>query len=175
MNTGKRILHISDTHSASYPYYQKLIEELSPDVIVHTGDLADELKAGRIETTRPYWKPTASVMVRMMEKTSARVIIVPGNNDLEEELAKLVERAEIVARNTVLELFGKKFSFCHELNRMDESVEADIYLYGHGLTGETHAPEDNIRRGKRYYNGTWGASLHVPEKNASIIIYKVEI
>ena len=174
-NSGEKILHISDTHSASYGYYQKLIDEIKPDVIVHTGDLADELKAGRIENARPYWRNTAPIIIRIMENTSARVIIVPGNNDLETELNNLVQRAEILPRNTTLRLYNKKFLLCHELNRMDETAQADIFLYGHGLTGETRTPTDNLREGKAYYNGTWGASLHVPEKNASMIIPKVEI
>ena len=174
-NTGAKVLHISDTHSASYGYYQKLINEIEPDVIIHTGDLADELKAGRIESARPYWRNTAPILIRIMENTPARVIIVAGNNDIEEDLKTFVNRAEILSRNTVLDLYGKKFSLCHELNRMDESTQSEIYLYGHGLTGETRTPEDNVRAGKAFYNGSWGASLHVPEKNVSMIIPKVEI
>ena len=174
-NSGEKVLHISDTHSASYGYYQRLIDEIKPDVIVHTGDLADELKAGRIESVQGYWKNTAPIIVRIMENTSARVIIVAGNNDLEDELKTLVSRAEILPRNTTIELYGKRFTLCHELNRMDETTQADVYLYGHGLTGETRTPTDNIRDGKEFYNGTWGASLHIPEKNANMIIPKVEI
>lgn len=174
-NPGKTVLHISDTHSASYRYYQRLIDEIKPDVIVHTGDLADELKAGRIESARQYWRNTAPIIIEILENTPARVIIVPGNNDLEDELKTFVHHAEIKPRNTTVELYNKKFLLCHELNRMDETIQADIYLYGHGLTGETRTPTDNIREGKAYYNGTWGVSLHVPEKNASMIIPKVEI
>jgi predicted phosphodiesterase len=174
-NSGATVLHISDTHSGSYGYYKELIAKINPDVIIHTGDLADELKAGRIENVREYWRETIPNIVRIMENTSARVIIVPGNNDLEDELKKIVKRAEILSRNTVLDLYGLKFLLCHELNRMDESIPADVYLYGHGLTGETRTPDDNVREGKRFYNATWGASLHVPEKNASMMLPKVEI
>ena len=174
-NSGAKVLHISDTHSACYAYYQRLIEEIQPEVIIHTGDLVDELKAGRIEGARPFWRNTAPIILQIMENTTARVIIVPGNNDLEDELKTLVQGAEVLDRNTVVDLYGKQFLLCHELNRMDESAQADIYLYGHGLTGETRTAEDNIRGEKRFYNACWGASLHVPEKNASMIIPKVEI
>ena len=175
LNEGTRVLHISDTHSANYRYYQRLFEELRPDVIIHTGDLADELKAGRIEEMRPYWKEAAAEIVKIMERTPARVIIVPGNNDIEETLSGLAQRAEVLPRNTVVALGGKKFQLCHELNRLDESIEADVCLYGHGLTGETRTPDDNERGGKRYYNACWGVSLHVPEKNASLLLPKVQI
>lgn len=174
-DSGKSVLHIGDTHSANYGYYQGLIEEIKPDVIIHTGDLADELKAGRIEAVRPYWRAAASSIVKIMEKSGARVIIVAGNNDLEEELRTFVGTAEIMPRNTVLELYGKKVLLCHELNRMDESVMADVYLYGHGLTGETRAPKDNARNGKLYFNAVWGASLHVFEKEVNIVVPHVYI
>ena len=174
-NEGTRVLHISDTHSANYGYYQRLFEELCPDVIIHTGDLADELKAGRIEAMRLYWKEAAAEIVKIMERTPARVIIVPGNNDIEETLFGLIQRSEVLPRNTVVSLGGKKFQLGHELNRLDESIEADVCLYGHGLTGETRTPEDNVREGKRYYNACWGVSLHVPEKNASMLLPKVQI
>ncbi len=174
-NKGTKVLHISDTHSANYRYYQRLFEELRPDVIIHTGDLADELKAGRIEAMRPYWKEAAQEIIRIIESTPARVLIVPGNNDIEDVLSGLVERAEVMPRNTVLSLGGKKFLLCHELNRLDESIEADVCLYGHGLTGETRTPEDNVRGEKRYYNACWGVSLHVPETGATLLLPKVQI
>ena len=169
-NEGKKILHIGDTHSANYAYYKRLIEEIKPDVIIHTGDFADEVKAGRIESVRPYWRESAKVMLKIMGQSGARVIIVAGNNDLEEELRAFSSTVEIVQRNTILELYGKKVLLCHELNRMDESANADVYLYGHGLTGETRTSEDNEREGKLYFNAVWGASLHVFEKGIHKII-----
>ena len=174
-NDRKKVLHIGDTHSADYGYYQRLIEEIKPDVIIHTGDLADELKAGRIESVRSYWKASVKAILRIMEQSGARVIIVAGNNDLEEELRAFASTAEIVPRNTILELYGKKVLLCHELNRMDERAEADLFLYGHGLTGETRKPEDNTRDNRQYFNAVWGASLHVFEKGVNIIIPKVYI
>ncbi|MBQ8685066.1 MAG: histidine phosphatase family protein [Clostridia bacterium] len=174
-NKGKKVLHIGDTESASYHYFKRLIDEIRPDVIVHTGDLADELKAGRVESTRPYWRATVPQILNVMENSGARVIIVPGNNDLEEELSVLAPKAEIVQRNTVLDLYGTKVSLCHELNRMDPTVQAQAYLYGHGLTGETRTIDDNERDGKLYYNAVWGISLHVFEANAHLIVPKIYV
>ena len=174
-NNGKKVLHIGDTESAEYGYYQRLIEGIKPDVIIHTGDIADELKAGRIESVRPYWEESAKAILKIMERSGARVIIVAGNNDLEEELRLFATTAEILPRNTVLDLYGKKVLLCHEIHRMDENAEADVFLYGHGLTGETRTPEDNARGNKRYFNAVWGASLHVFEKGENIIIPKFDI
>ena len=169
-NNGKKVLHIGDTVSAAYFYYKELIDKIKPNVIIHTGDMADELKVGRIESLQPYWIESVKVILNIMEESGARVIIVSGNNDLEKTLRELKSKAEIVERNTVLDLYGKKVLLCHELNRMAESSEADVYLYGHGLTGETRTPNDNARNGKYFYNAVWGASLHCFEEGKSMII-----
>ena len=174
-NKGSKVLHIGDTESACYHYYKTLIETVKPDVIIHTGDLSDELKAGRVESTRPAWRATVPQILKIMSESGARVLIVPGNNDLEDELRVIAPNVEIIERNTVLDLYGTKVSLCHELNRMDPNVQADVYLYGHGLTGETRTPEDNVRDGKRYFNAVWGATLHVFEKDAHCILPKVYV
>ncbi len=157
---GQTVLHIGDTASPDYGYYKALITKIKPDVIIHTGDLVDELKAGRIDKVREYWKRSSKVMIEMMEQSGARVIVVAGNNDLEKELKGFAKRAEIVPRNTIIEFSGQRILLCHEINKMDENAEADVFLYGHGLTGETRTPEDNVRNGKQYFNAVWGASLH---------------
>ena len=174
-NKGEKVLHLGDTQSAHYPYYKRLIDEIKPDTIVHTGDLVDELKAGRIESVRPYWLKSAPVMVDIMRESGARVVIVAGNNDLEQELAEFANGAEILPRNAVVDLYGVRYCLCHELNRMDESVQADAWLYGHGLTGETRTADDNERNGKKFFNATWGASLHIPKTGASLIIPAINI
>ncbi len=168
----KRVLHIGDTHSADYPYYKSLIEKIKPDVIIHTGDLSDELKAGRIESVRPYWKRSASEILKVMENSGARVIVVAGNNDLVEDLKALAPNAEIVPRNTVLQLYGKHVCVCHEVWKIDLSIQANVYLYGHGLTGETRTKEDNERDGRFYFNAVWGASLHDLKNNVHYILSK---
>lgn len=167
---GKKVLHIGDIDSSDYGYVKMLIKSIKPDVIIHTGDLADELKAGRIEAVRPYWRAAAKKLGKMMEESGAQVIIVPGNNDPEDELKALITTAQIVPRNAILEFSGKRVLLCHELNRMDETADADVFLYGHGLTGETRTPEDNVREGKQYYNAVWGAYVHVFEQDAHLLI-----
>ncbi len=174
---GKKevVLHIGDIASGDYGYAKLLIDEIKPDVIIHTGDLADELKAGRIEAVRPYWCTAAKELVKMMEGSGAQVVIVPGNNDPEEELKKMVTTARIVPRNTVLNFGGTKVLLCHELNRMDETADADVFLYGHGLTGETRTAEDNVRDGKQFFNAIWGAFVHVFDKNEHHVVPRVHL
>ena len=172
---GTKVLHIGDIDSSDYGYAKLLIDGIKPHVIIHTGDLADEIKAGRIEQVRPYWRAAVKELIKMMEDSGAQVIIVPGNNDPEDVLRELVTVAEIVPRNTVLEFAGKRVLLCHELNRMDETADADIFLYGHGLTGETRTPDNNIREGKQFFNAVWGAYVHDFENNTHVMIPRVHL
>ena len=43
------LLHISDTPESIYPYLFKLIDNLAPDLIIHTGDLVDNFKLEEIK------------------------------------------------------------------------------------------------------------------------------
>ena len=169
---ARTVLHIGDTDSSNYGFYKALIDRIKPDVIIHTGDLADELKVGRSDGVCEFWKRASVEIVGIMERSGARVFIVPGNNDSEKELKEIATKSEIVPRNTVIEIDGTKVLLCHEINKMDETAEADVFLYGHGLTGETRMPEDNERNGKSFFNATWGASVHNLGKGTHAIISK---
>ena len=98
--------------------------------------------------------------------------MVAGNNDLEDEVKTLAPNVEIVPRNSVLQLYGKRVCVCHEVWKIDPTIEADVYLYGHGLTGETRTKEDNEREGRLYFNAVWGASWHNLESNVHVILEK---
>ena len=170
-----KILHIGDTDSPHYNLYREMISEWKPDVIIHTGDLADEIKAGRVESDRPRWNSTVPEILDVMRASGADVYVVAGNNDLAPRLLEMAGEIKVCPRNTVLNLGGKRICLSHEVDAIDESIDADIYLYGHGRTGETRTPEDNVRDGKRYFNAVWGASLHLPESDRHIIIPKCEL
>ena len=89
---GPKILHIGDTESLLYPYYIKLIEEVKPDIILHTGDMADEVKVGRIPGTECEYLTKIMVLLDAMQRSGARMIIVPGNNDLPREIAHQISK-----------------------------------------------------------------------------------
>ena len=138
-------------------------------MIIHTGDLADEIKAGRTESVREYWKTAVPTILNSMKQSCARVLVVPGNNDLTEELQK-VDGIEVIAPKTVMQFGGKKVYLTHAVNSIDPANDAEIYLYGHGLTGETRTKEQFEMDGKKYFNATWGASLHCFEADEHIIL-----
>ena len=80
----------------------------------------------------------------------------------------MAKTATVCPRNTVLTLGGRRYQLCHEVLRIDRSVEADLILYGHGLTGEERTPSKNACGTALCYNATWGPSLHVGDAHLVI-------
>lgn len=155
---GQKILHLGDTNSRFYPCYIKLIEELKPDIILHTGDMADEVKAGRIPSTRYEYVTKIRVLLDAMNASGARLIIVPGNNDLPEEIQKLSPQAELYPVNTVLTLDGVACRVGHQVSLM--TFDKDWSFYGHGLTGDSWRPEDNVPGKPCRFNSSFGSYVY---------------
>ncbi len=152
----KILLHIGDIPVWGYPYIKRLIKKIKPDVLVHTGDLADEFKAGRLSEHIPGYKKYVPKLIHIMERYAKDVYIVPGNNDIEDFVAENISKSKIIPPNTVVELYGIRFLLCHRV--LDIDGEAEFYLYGHGPTGDTHSfyiPED----GRVYSNAFFAPAV----------------
>lgn len=146
-----KLLHIGDIPEYSFPYAKRAIKKIKPDIIIHTGDLVDNLKAGRKPEDVPgYKKKVKYILDAMINSTATEIYIVPGNNDIEEVIREKAPDVKIIDSDTVLFLYNRKVNLCHRV--MDITKEADIYLYGHGLTGDCHNREDNKKSKKGYFN-----------------------
>lgn len=132
---SQRVLHIGDTHARDYAHYIKLVEKTRPDVIIHTGDMADEVKVGRIPRTRNEYISKIKLLLEVLGNSGARVIIVPGNNDLPDVIKRLLPTAEIYPVNSVVEIDGVECRVGHQVSRM--TFDKKWSFYGHGFTGET--------------------------------------
>ena len=168
------LLHIGDTHTAHYAYYEKLIDAVKPDMIIHTGDFADELKAGRVDNARAAWTCETTRLFDILKSSRAKLVFVVGNNDVKNVLYEC-GIASVYEPNSVLEIGGVRICLTHEVWRIDPDVNADIYLYGHGPTGDDRTPIDNERGGKLYFNAFWGASIHSLSENKHLILEKFRI
>ncbi len=114
-------------------------------------------------------------LLDILSSSGARIIIVPGNNDVEEYLDSPERDFEFCPRNTVIELMGKRVCLCHELSRIDPDISADIYLYGHGVRGERHTPFANEENGRLYFNASWGPSLHIADEDKHTVLPLIEL
>lgn len=162
--TGK-VLHISDTRSSLYPYIQKLIEEIQPNIIIHTGDFVDEVKAGRMFNTEAEYTQGVRRMAKILKNSGAeKIYAVPGNNDIEDVLRRELDFAEVVPTNTVVGICGISCALGHIC--YETTAPAQWSFYGHGTTGETWSPEKNdLQHGTCRFNICWGISVFLlPER-----------
>ena len=154
---GKKLLHIGDTDSRLYPYYKKLIETVKPDIILHTGDMADEVKVGRIPETRFEYLRKIEKIIGYMRASGARVIIVPGNNDLPDEIKKIAPDMEVYHRNSVIVLDGEECRIGHQV--MNMTFDKKWHFYGHGFTGEEWSYEKNVPGEECRFNACLGSFI----------------
>lgn len=151
---GKILFHIGDVSRARYAEIMSLICRIRPDVLVHTGDLVDDLKVGRLPEDIPAYKEWLPDVIHWLEKLVPEVYLVPGNNDLPELIEQTVKTAHFIPPKSVLSMGGKQIFCCHRVK--DADGEGDIYLYGHGPTGDHHSFNEGD---KVYANVIYGPTV----------------
>ena len=154
--TGKTVLHLSDTPTALYPAAETLVREIRPDVLIHTGDCADEHKAGRREADIPAYREAVPKLFAALTKYAGRVCVVSGNNDLPEVLSAL-PGVEVLPEWSQLEVDGVRFEVSHFPN--PASYGADFALYGHGSADDLRYGLPEEPDGPRYVNGNYEYAL----------------
>jgi len=169
---GIRLLHIGDTPSMYYHRLRALIREVNPDIIIHTGDTADEVKVGSIPggpLEEEYTDRIAAVL-DILSASGAKVYWTAGNNDLADKVAELAPGIEIVATDTVLTIGGQRICLAH--NRQHFTKDADIYLYGHSTRYELWSRVRNTPESAVWYlNALWADSVIVLPKRK---LYTIE-
>ncbi len=138
---GNCLLHISDTASRDFPAVEALIQALEPRMILHTGDMVDEVKVGRMPEVREEYIGKLGVISAILNATDAELVIVPGNNDLPSEIGRLMPRAQVMRKNSVIEIDGVECRVGHQVGSM--TFDKRWCFYGHGYTGDSFSPEDN--------------------------------
>ena len=162
------MLHIGDTFSRHYPYYRQLLALLRPQVILHTGDLAEEVKVGRIPGTEYEYESKVRVLADILRSSGAqRILLVPGNNDLLPVLRRCLPFAEILAPGDTFFFAGRQVQASHALQDMTFKGY-DAYFYGHSLRGETFSPERNQAGYPCRFNALWGSFVYTPQNPCGV-------
>ncbi|CCU77828.1 hypothetical protein HSACCH_00197 [Halanaerobium saccharolyticum subsp. saccharolyticum DSM 6643] len=126
-----KIMHISDTPESIYSHIYKMLSYSRPDVIIHTGDLVDNLKledAGK-ELIPLYQKKSAEFIRNLEKLTNARIIYVPGNHDDVNIIKANINRSEIMPEGSIIELDGVKIGIAHYPEKLP--LNSEINLFGH--------------------------------------------
>ena len=160
-----KLLHIGDTHSEAYPFYEDLITKVKPDIIIHTGDFVDEVKVGRMINTEEEYETGLMRITEILRNSGAKEIYVTsGNNDLPDMIRRYMPFAKYIEPNSAIEIAGVRCTIGHEC--YNTTAEAQWSFYGHGLTGETWSEDKNTDLNSICrFNVTWGPKLFLlPEK-----------
>lgn len=153
-NRERKVLHISDTPSAIFPRIRRLIDLVKPDYIIHTGDLADELKIGNNQNLIREYIRLMPKIVRIMEESSAeRVVITLGNQDDEVAVRETCMRSTVMECSGILEIEGIRFQVGHFPGEVKENP-GEFNLFGHNLELTSHR-----EKGQVFLNGV--QNIHV--------------
>lgn len=145
--TEKLLLHVSDTPAALYPELRRLINTLKPAYIVHTGDLADNIKLELYPNAIYEHEKWVKRLADILEGSGSEVILALGNHDNEEVASRLFKRSVIIRDAATVDIEGRSFRISHMPQGILESP-AEYNLFGHDLTLKSGCEDD-----KRYYNG----------------------
>ena len=126
-----KVMHISDTPESVYRFIEELIQKTGPDYVIHTGDLADNVKLERRPELRPLYQGALRKLARVLKGSGARLYIVPGNED-DVELVKEFFDDAVVEPGTVVEIEGVRFALGHSWQDVVDK-DADFKLYGHNF------------------------------------------
>lgn len=160
-----KIMHISDTPESIYSHIYKMLSYSQPDVIIHTGDLVDNLKLedSGDEMLDKYQRKSAEFISNLEKLTAARIIYIPGNHDDIKVIENNKNRSEVMAEGSIIELDGVKIGLAHYPENLPQN--ADINLYGHNQ-------QQNFESENIYLNGILNINyLLLPSKEDYKINY----
>lgn len=159
--SGIKILHISDTPYAIFDRIIKMVRKIQPDIIIHTGDISDDIKLELMPEFIEKYKKQAGYLISELERYSKdKLILVPGNHDNIKEL-KLSPKTTVVEEGNTIVLYGLKIGLAHDVERLPPNC--DFYLYGHCRTCDHKA---------EYLNGINSINIiTIPEKKVYKISY----
>lgn len=144
------ILHISDTPSNIYPELIRLVKKLSPDYIIHTGDVVDNIKLELYPfKLKEYEKLSINFIKSLTPLVKKEVIIVPGNHDYP-YLLKDIPKVKLINEGETISINSTTIGLAHKFDKLP-SKECSFYLYGH----------DKSSSSKKFLNGI--KNIHVIE------------
>lgn len=128
---GPILLHISDTPVDIYGYIFKIIDILKPQYIIHTGDMADNIKL-EIHKYKmdSYCKGVAKLIKGLEKNKCSEVYYVLGNHDDYETVSNLTKRGKIL-NDGALTIDDCSFFISHYYK--ENSNKVDFNLYGHSF------------------------------------------
>lgn len=130
---GAFCLHVSDTPSRFFTSLQRLIALLEPPLVIHTGDLVDDVKLGLYPSLLPDYRRGVRELARLLRHCPGRVVVTLGNHDdgtVAWEALPFCDAYDAVAS---LSFKGLSFQVAHYASMLTPQP-GDMALFGHDGT-----------------------------------------
>jgi len=156
----KKLLHISDTPVIFFDALKKLLNDLSPHIIIHTGDMVDNIKLGIYKHMLPKYEQHLKNIISILENSSAeKIYICAGNHDNVEAIKRHAKRSNIIEECSKIEVFNKKATLSHYPMKVVEKP-SDYNFFGHDISLINDMINDKI-----YLNGVSSINILTSETN----------
>jgi hypothetical protein len=132
-----KILHLGDTPSLIYDTLIAMIGRLSPNMIIHTGDIADDIKLGCNQVYQKQYEFTAGPFIARLAMSAEQVLFIPGNHDSIPFIENIVAPGKIILPGSVIDVNGHTLGVAHYATDLPD--QAEYMLYGHN----NEMPGDN--------------------------------
>ncbi len=99
-------------------------------------------------------------MCEILRSSGAELIVVSGNNDVSEEIKRLLPEASLMKVDSVVKIDGEECRIGHQVMKM--TFDKRWSFYGHGFTGETWDYEKNDPEKECRFNACLGAFIVSP-------------
>jgi hypothetical protein len=148
MDGAGKILHLSDTPTNMYGYLARVLRRINPSVVVHTGDLADDIKLGLYPGEAGRYSAAARRLFNILLAPHRTVIVALGNHDRMDLLPPLPSECIVCDNVMNMTLFGAKFRISHYIENVMEKPER-YNLFGHDPASESFVDGE----GRYFLNG----------------------
>lgn len=143
-----KLLHISDTPTNIYPAIYHLISKLKPETIIHTGDLADDIKLEQNPQLLDHYLSAVEPFIKNLTENTDSLYICPGNHDSPDFLEMQNNIFKLVKSGHIISIMGKSISISHCYE--DLAPNANYKLFGHGSDGNFSCADKNLLDGIKY-------------------------
>lgn len=159
------LLHISDTPYNFYSGLRRLIKSIKPKVIVHTGDLVDNVKLELYPSRRKEYEKKVKVLIDLFENSLAdKIYLAIGNHDDIGIVRDLTKRSIVVEKSSIVELDGTKYRISHFSQEITKAPEM-FNLFGHDLSIPSKIENERI-----YLNGISGINIIALESKEIFVL-----
>ena len=159
-----KLLHISDTPVIFFHQLKRIIKKLSPQIIIHTGDLVDDIKIGIYKNFLPKYEYHVKSIINILESSSASTVYISiGNHDNKDVIKKYAKRSVIIDDILKTQIFGASASISHYPMKIAKDPSR-YNFFGHDIT-----IRNDIVKNRVYLNGI--SSLNIITKDTRRVFH----